>query len=303
MSASEGSTKVIVIALFANLGIAISKFLGFLFSGSSSLLAESIHSFVDSTNQVLLLLGNKASKKPPDKNHPLGYGREIYFWSFVVTILLFSLGGLFAIYEGIHKISETEPLENPKLALIILGASILMEGYSFYACLKEVQAINRFESLWVWFKKTTASGLLVIFTEDAGALIGLFIAAACVSLSWATGNPAWDAYGSIMIGSLLVILAILLAVEIKSFIIGEAPSKNYLPEIEIILKEQIPNAKVLKFLALQMGDSEVLISMKVSPGGIQNAEKLIKSVNHLETLIKKRFPEIKWQFVEPDISA
>jgi len=286
--------------MMANLGIAVAKFVGAYFSKSSALLAEAIHSVVDTTNQVLLLLGDKFSKRPPDDSHPLGYGREIFFWSFVVSILLFSLGGLFAIYEGIHKLSEPEPMHNPKLALGILGFSILLEGYSFYACLKEVRETNSFHNLWTWFRKTTSAGLLVIFTEDAGALVGLTIATICVSLSWILDNPAFDAYGSILIGCLLVVLAILLTREIKSLIVGEAPSKNYRPHIESLVRSHISGSRVLRFLALQTGDGEVLISFKITPGNIEDVSQLIKSINQIEEEIGKQFPEIRWHFVEPD---
>ena len=300
MNSGSGSTKVILIAMMANLSIALAKFFGAYFSKSSALLAEAIHSVVDTTNQVLLLLGNKSSKKPPDDAHPLGYGRETFFWSFVVSILLFSLGGLFAIYEGIHKLADPEPMHNPMLALGILGFSILLEGYSFLACLREVRETNPFHNLWTWFRKTTSAGLLVIFTEDAGALVGLMIATICISLSWALDNPAFDAYGSILIGCLLVGLAVLLAREIKSLIIGESPSKNYRPHIESLVRGHIPSSRVLRFLALQTGDGEVLISFKITPGNIQDVSQLIKTINQIEAQIRKQFPEIKWQFVEPD---
>jgi len=301
MSSGSGSTKVILIAMMANLTIALAKFIGAYVSKSSALLAEAIHSVVDTTNQVLLLLGEKASKKKPDDAHPLGYGRETFFWSFVVTILLFSLGGLFAIYEGIHKLEDPQPLHHPILAVGILGFSILLEGYSFYACLKEIRRKNPFHNLWTWFRKTTTAGLLVIFTEDAGALIGLMIATVCVSLSWALDNPAFDAYGSILIGCLLVGLAVLLAREIKSLIIGESPSKNYRPHIESLVRSHIPNSQVLRFLALQTGDGEVMISFKITPGNIKEVSKLIQTINQIEDQIRTQFPEIKWQFVEPDI--
>ena len=297
---SSGSTKIILIAMTANFGIAVAKFVGAYFSKSSALLAEAIHSVVDTTNQILLLIGEKSSKKPPDDAHPLGYGRETFFWSFVVSILLFSLGGLFAIYEGIHKLEDPEPMHHPMLAIGILIFSILLEGYSFYACLKEVRETNPFPDIWTWFRKTTAAGLLVIFTEDAGALVGLMIATACVSLSWALDNPAFDAYGSILIGCLLVGLAVLLAREIKSLIIGESPSKNYRPHIESLVRGHIPSSRVLRFLALQTGDGEVLISYKITPGNIQDVSQLIKTINQIEAQVRKQFPEIKWQFVEPD---
>lgn len=302
MSSPAGSTKVIVIALAANLGIALAKTFGAIFTGSASLFAEAIHSFVDCANQVLLLVGAKAARKPPSKKHPLGYGRESFFWSFIVTILLFSMGGLFAIYEGIHKLGSPEAMQYPWLVLIILAVAIALEGYSFYACLKEVRKTNQFGNLRQWYRRTTASCLLVIFTEDAGALIGLVMAAVCVSLSWALGDPAWDAYGSIMIGVLLVALAGVLGVEIKSLLIGEASSRNYQDGIETIVQERMPGAKVLRLIAMQIGDDEVMISLKVTPGEIKEVSALIEAINAVEVNIKKRFPEIQWQFVEPDHS-
>ena len=300
MSAGSGSTKVIVIALIANLGIALAKFIGAYFSKSSALLAEAIHSVVDTTNQILLLVGSKSSQRKPDDSHPLGYGRETFFWSFVVTILLFSMGGLFAIYEGVHKLKDPEAMHNPALAIGILVFSILLEGFSFYACLKEVRATNPYPDLWTWFRKTTSAGLLVIFTEDAGALVGLLIATVCVSLSWALDNPALDAYGSIMIGCLLVFLAVLLGREIKSLLIGEAPGKDYRPHIESLVRGYIPNSRVLRFLAIQTGDGEVMISFKITPGNIESVSELIRTINQIEDQIQNQFPEIRWQFVEPD---
>lgn len=300
---SSGSSKVILIAMMANLSIAVAKFVGAYFSKSSALFAEAIHSVVDTSNQLLLLFGEKSSKKKPDESHPLGYGRETFFWSFVVAILLFSLGGLFAIYEGIHRLANPEPIHKPMLALAILGFSILLEGYSFYVCLSVIREKNPFPDLWTWFRKTTSAGLLVIFTEDAGALVGLMIATVCISLSWWLDDPAFDAYGSILIGCLLVGLAILLAREIKSLIIGEAPSKDYRPHIESLVRGHIPNSRVLRFLALQTGDGEVLISFKITPGNITDVSQLIDAINQIESQIRVQFPEIKWQFVEPDTQA
>lgn len=300
MSSAGGSVKVIIIALLANLGIALSKLVGAIISGSASLLAEAIHSFVDCTNQALLLVGNKAASKAPSLKHPLGYGREAFFWSFIVAILLFSLGGVFSVYEGVHKLSSHDPMESPILVVIILLIAIGLESYSFRACLNEVKHKNRFGSLWAWFKKTTEAELLVIFTEDLAALLGLVFALACVSLAWATGNPLWDAIGSIMVGVLLVSVAFLLSIEIKSLIIGEAPSIDLRPAVESIVAERIPGGRVLALLALQTGASEIMLSYKITPGGMTDVNGLIAAINEVEAEVKNRFPEVKWQFVEPD---
>lgn len=303
MSSSGGSVKVIIIALFANLGIALSKLTGAIISGSASMLAEAIHSFVDCANQALLLIGNKAAAKTPSERHPLGYGREAFFWSFIVAIMLFSLGGVFSIYEGAHKLSSHEPVESPIIVVAILLVAIGLESYSFKACLNEVRAKNRFGSLWTWFKKTTEAELLVIFTEDLAALLGLVFALVCVSLAWFTGNMMWDAAGSILVGVLLVIVAVALSLEIKSLIIGEAPSMDIRPAVEAIVSERIPGGRVLTFLALQTGASEMMVSYKISPGSLNDVTRLIDSINDVEAEVKNRFPEVKWQFVEPDHHA
>jgi cation diffusion facilitator family transporter len=300
MSSAGGPVKVIIIALFANLGIALSKLAGAIISGSASLLAEAIHSFVDCANQALLLVGAKASAKAPSQKHPLGYGREAFFWSFIVAILLFSLGGVFSVYEGVHKLSSHEPVSSPILVVIILFIAVALESYSFMACLAEVRRKNRFGSLWEWFKKTTEAELLVIFTEDLAALLGLVFALVCVSLAWVTGNPLWDAVGSILVGVLLIAVALLLSVEIKSLIIGEAPSMDLRPAVESIVAEHIPGGRVLALIALQTGASEIMLSYKVTPGGMTDVNSLIDAINQVEVEVKTRFPEVKWQFVEPD---
>ena len=300
MSAGGQSAKVIVIALMANLGIAIAKLGGAVISGSAALLAEAIHSLVDSSNQVLLLIGNRKSMRPPSDRHPLGYGREAFFWSFIVAILLFSLGGLFAIYEGMHKLSEPEEVFSPFLGLGILLVSLVLEGISFKACIKEVNSQNPYANLWIWFHKTTSSDLLVIFTEDAAAMVGLLLATLSLIASWLTGNSMWDAIGSIAIGALLVSVAVLLAIEIKSLIIGEAPATDFRSYVEARVSELIPGGKVYRLIALQIGANEVMMSCKISPGDLKDVDQLIAAINTIEQGVKMKFPEVKWQFFEPD---
>ncbi len=300
MSSAGGSSKVILIAFFANLGIAFAKFIGAFISGSASLLAEAIHSVVDCSNQVLLLIGNKKSQKPADAIHPLGYGREAFFWSFIVAILLFSVGGLFAIYEGVHKLNEHSEISSPLLGLGILVFSLILEGYSFFACLKEVRAQNKLGSLWKWFKYTKNSELLVIFTEDAAALAGLMVATICLVIAWITGLSYWDALGSILVGIILVCVAVLLAVEVKSFIIGEAASDDIKDFIQNKTKTLFPNGKVLNIIAIQTGSDEIMLSCKVHPGDVTNVDHAIDLVNQLERETKAHFKAVKWQFVELD---
>jgi cation diffusion facilitator family transporter len=297
------SFKAVIAAFSANLGIGIAKFIGASISGSASMFAEGIHSVVDCSNQLLLLFGKRAASKPPDDVHPLGYGREHFFWSFMVAILLFSLGGVFAIYEGIQKLHSTEPIRTPWLGLAIFIFGILLEGLALRTCLKEVRAQNRFGNLWRWFKETTSSDLLVLFTEDSAAIVGLLIASIFLTISWITGDPSWDARGSILIGVLLVIVAFILGIEVKSLLIGEAPTVNYRPEIEQIVAQCIPDGKVLRLIALQMGGEEVLVSYKVTCGSVTNTRELVDAINQTERLVRAKFPEIRWQFVEPDDHA
>ncbi len=303
------STKVILFAFFTNLGIAASKFVGAFVSGSASLFAEAIHSLVDCSNQILLWIGARSSKRPPDDIHPLGYGRESFFWSFIVAVLLFSLGGLFAIYEGVHKIhTETGEMESPWLALGILIFGFVLESVSMKACLNEVKihlGANKMnlKTLWSWFRKSTASELLVIFTEDLAALVGLFVAIVFLGLSIWTKSSFWDAVGSICIGSILVVVAVLLSLEIRSLIIGEAPSKNYKNEISALVELYIPGGRLLRLISLQTGATEVLLAYKVTHGNIENSLELINAINLLEMKTQERFPEVRWQFVEPDTHA
>ncbi len=301
MSAPSGSTKVIIFALIANFGIAVTKLGGALFTKSASMMAESIHSLADCTNQIFLLIGAKASQKPPDEKHPLGYGRESFFWSFLVAILLFSMGGIFAIYEGLHKLSGPEQeLKMPLVGIAILIVSILLETGSFYACLKEVKKQNTHGSLWQWFRKSTASDLVVIFVEDLAALIGLVIALLFLFVALITNNPMWDAVGSVAIGTLLVTVSFLLAYEVKSLLVGEAASAHYKKDIEKHFLALDPEMKILKCIALVTGNNELLVSLKVLPGSRTTSKTLIEAINKAESSIKKQFPEIKWLFVEPD---
>jgi cation diffusion facilitator family transporter len=302
MASAEGSSiKVILFALFANLGIALAKFGGALFTGSASLLAEAIHSLADCTNQVFLLIGARRSKKPADEKYPLGYGRESFFWSFMVAILLFSMGGLFAIYEGYHKLhEEDQTLHSPYVGLAILIFSILLEGGSFFACLKEVRKQNTYPNLWQWFRKSTASDLVVIFIEDFAALIGLVSATIFLLIAIMTNNAFWDAMGSIVIGSILVVVSILLSAEVKSLIVGEKSAKDYTPSIQSFLDEEKSNLRILKIISLATGSAEVMIAMKVTAGTIEKSSALIETINRVEVKTKKKFPEVKWLFVEPD---
>jgi cation diffusion facilitator family transporter len=290
-------------ALAANLLIAAAKFAGAFFSQSASLLAEAVHSLVDSGNQALLIVGNRRAAHPPTKRHPLGHSREAFFWSFIVAILLFSLGGMFAIYEGAHRLSSHEPPTQPLLAGGILLVGILAEGASFLKCLREIRKKNSHANLWQWYRRTAAADLLVIFTEDSAALVGLLLAGIALGLTWLTGNPVWDALGSIAIGAILVSVAVILAIETKSLLIGEAPTTDFRTFLDQEVPRHLPGARILRLIAVQIGPSEVVLSYKVSPGAVGEVKRLIDGINALERAVRARFPTVAWQFVEPDFEA
>lgn len=298
-----GSKKVIILSLLANLGIAVSKLCGAFWTGSAALMAEAVHSFSDCGNQTLLLYGQNAAKKPPTQLHPLGRGKEAFFWSFVVALLLFSMGGMFSVYEGWHKTQHPEPVDNPMIGALILLIAVALEGFSFWKCMQEVKAQNTFGSIWQWIRKTTSSDLLVIFLEDLAALFGLLLAFMSLTATWLTGDSFWDGIGSIAIGALLIGTAFVLAREVKSLLIGEMPARDYRGGLESALQEIIPGARFIKFMALQQGIEAVLLAYKIHPG-TENPDTLttIHRVNAFEKLVKKIYPEVKWQFAELDIT-
>jgi cation diffusion facilitator family transporter len=298
---ASGSKKVIIISLFANLGIAISKLIGAVFTGSASLLAEAVHSFSDCGNQLLLLYGQHMAAKPPTATHPLGRGREGFFWSFIVALMLFSLGGLFSFFEGLHKMEESGPLHEPVVGVLILLLAVGLEGYSFLACLKEVKAQNRHPSLWQWVRNTTSADLLVIFLEDLAALLGLAIALAALTASWITGDPLWDAFGSVLIGLLLIAVAFILAREIKSLLIGEAANSNYEEKIAGHIQSVLPTAALLRLIAVQTGIDSVLLAYKIKPGPeASDVKEMVGKINEIEAKVRQDFPEVQWQFAEID---
>lgn len=299
---ASGSTRVIVISLLANFGIAVAKLAGAAFTASSVLLAEAVHSLADCGNQVLLLYGQRAARRPVSKRHPLGLGKASYFWSFMVALLLFSMGGMFSLYEGWHKLHDPEPLNAPYVGIAILLFAAALEGFAMYNCLKEVRVRNTYPSMWRWIRRTTDADLLVIFLEDLAALTGLLIALVMLGLGWATGDPAYDAIGSMLIGGLLIIVAVVLANEVKSLLLGEAPETDYRPEIDGMLRALSPDGRILNLIAIQRGVGEVVVAYKFHPGtAATTATELIGLTNRLETAVRARFPEIKWQFAEPDL--
>lgn len=299
MSVQGDSVKSIIYALTANGAISIAKFAAAFITGSGSMLAEAIHSSADCGNQLLLLFGMKQSKKAPNDDYPLGYGKETYFWSFVVAIMLFSLGGLFSIYEGVHKLHNPEPLSQVWVAIGVLVFAIVAESFSMWGCLREVNKSRGNRSLWQWFRQTRQSELLVIFGEDLAALLGLVLALFAVSLAAMTGNPLFDAIGGIIIGSFLIIIAFLVAVEVKALLIGQGVDPLRKQEMLDFLQKQPAIQKVFNVLTLQMG-ADVMVAIKAKMQDRGSALALIDEINVIELQFRQDFPEVKWLFFEPD---
>lgn len=299
MSAS-GSTKAVLYALAANLGIAVSKTGAAIFTGSGAMLAEAIHSFADCINQILLLWGLKRAVRPADAEHPLGYGKEIYFWSFFVVLLLFSVGGVFAIYEGWHKLHDTEPLHQPYIAIAILLFSIALEGWSTIECAKEINRERGNLSFMGYLRQSRKSELIVVFGENAGAILGLIFALIAIVLAIITGNPIWDAIGSIVIGSLLIGVAIFVGMQIKSLIVGQGLEPTELAKVETYLESHPDIKSVHNLLTLHMGENVVLAVKAEFTDHLMTQDSLIATINAIETSIKAQFPMIKWIFFEPD---
>jgi cation diffusion facilitator family transporter len=299
MSAKPDSIKSILYALFANLAIAIAKGFAAFWTGSSAMLAEAIHSLVDSCNQLLLLFGMKQSKRPADSDYPLGYGKSIYFWSFLVAVILFSLGGMFSIYEGIHKFSNPEPLFKPSIAIGVLLFAIIAESVSLWGCMNAVNKERFNRPLIRWFKESRSSELLVVFGEDVAALLGLVLALAAIVTSAITGNPIYDAIGTIMIGALLVIIAFLLATEVKDLLIGQGVENHTKLDMETFLESRPEIDQLYNLLTLQMGpDAMVAVKARMSPTGSE--EGLVNAINKVEREFRQEFPMVSWLFFEPD---
>ena len=300
MSHENSSVKSILFALLANLGIAITKTVAAVITGSGAMLAESIHSFADCGNQGLLFLGLNASKKKPTPDHPLGYGKAIFFWSFIVALILFSMGGLFSVYEGIHKLGSNEDLKSPYIAIAVLSVSFLLEGASLWGCITQINKIKHGESLWKWFKNSRQSELVVVMGEDVAALLGLTLALASVILSMITGNPLFDAIGSIGIGVLLIVISIFLAVKIKGLLIGQSVDIDVREEITCFLENRPEIDSVLNLITLQLG-SQIMVAVKAKMAKVETVDELISNINRCEAELRKQNHSIQWIFFEPDI--
>ncbi|QDY77016.1 cation diffusion facilitator family transporter [Streptomyces qinzhouensis] len=300
MSAS-GGTKAIVAALTANLAIAVAKFVAFLFSGSSSMLAESVHSLADSGNQGLLLLGGRRARRAATPQHPFGYGRERYIYAFLVSIVLFSAGGMFALYEGYEKIKNPHPIEAWYWPVGVLVFAIVAETISFRTAIKESNPLRGDRSWREFVRHAKAPELPVVLLEDLGALVGLILALAGVSLALATGDGVWDGIGTLCIGTLLILIALVLAAETKSLLLGEAASPDDERKIEAVVVDGDTVTRLIHMRTLHLGPEELLVAAKIAVRHDNNAAQVATAINAAEERIRAAVPIARVIYLEPDI--
>jgi cation diffusion facilitator family transporter len=299
---SEASSlRAVLYALGANFGILIAKGTAAAVTGSSAMLAEAIHSAADCGNQVLLLRGMKEAKREPDAKHPLGYGKVVYFWAFLVAVLLFTLGGMFSVYEGWHKLHQSEPMSNAVVAIIVLAVSIVLEAFSLAGCVREIRKVAGGMSLWKFFHVSRNSELIIVLGEDIAALAGLALALIAILLALATGNPMFDALGSIAVGMLLIFVAVLLSLEIKALITGESAEAETENAIRAFLAARSEVAEVYNLLTLQMGEG-ILLAVKARMTETASATAMVDAINRVEADLCGAFPAVRWCFFEPDTS-
>ncbi|MEU9824258.1 cation diffusion facilitator family transporter [Micromonospora chersina] len=299
---ANGGTRAIIAALAANIGIAVTKFIAFLLTGSSSMLAESIHSVADSGNQGLLLLGGRRAKRAATPQHPFGYGRERYVYAFIVAIVLFTVGGLFALYEAYHKWSHPEPIESWKwVPIAVLVIAIGMESFSFRTAIQESNHTRGNQSWARFVRRAKAPELPVVLLEDLGALIGLVFALFGVGMTLITHDGRWDALGTAMIGILLVTIAIILAVETKSLLLGEGAERHDVEAIERAITEGDEVDRIIHMKTLYLGPEELMVAAKIGVAPCDTAEELARGINAVEVRIRQAVPTARVIYLEPDI--
>ena len=297
MSGQGDSNRAILFALGANFTIFATKGVAAFITGSGAMLAETVHSLADCGNQLLLLLGLRQARMPASPDYPLGYGKAIYFWSFLVAVMLFSVGGMFSLYEGIHKLQHPEPLKQWWWAVGVLVVSIVAEAVSMRACLVEVSKARGSRNLVRWFRESRQAELVVIFGEDLAALLGLVLALFAVVLAVVTGNPMWDAIGTLAIGILLIVIAVFVAIEVKAMLIGQSADPDVHAALQKFLEQRPEIARVFSLITLQLGnDLMVAVKAQLQRGGAAHEEV----INGIESELKRQFPQVKWSFFEPD---
>ncbi|HWL38232.1 MAG TPA: cation diffusion facilitator family transporter [Frankiaceae bacterium] len=301
MSAGGHGRKAVIAALLANLGIAIAKLVAFVLTRSASMLAESVHSLADSGNQGLLLFGESRGRRKADVEHQFGYGAARYFWAFVVAVVLFTVGGAFALYEGIEKLRHPHDVESYGIAIGVLIVAILLETFSFRTAIKETQPLLRGRSYWRFIKESKTPELPVVLLEDLAALLGLIIALAGVSLTAATHDPMWDALGTITIGALLVVVAIVLAIEMHGLLIGESGSGEEVAAVTAALVAVPDFDRVIHLRTRYLGPDEMLVAAKVATPVGGTTERLAAQINEAERRIREAVPAATLIYIEPDL--
>lgn len=300
MSHSANSLRPILYALGANTAIAIAKLAAALYTSSTALLSEAVHSFADCGNQALLLIGLQSAKRPPTPDHPLGYGKAIYFWSFIVALMLFSMGGLFSVNQGIQKLYTHEGLHSPWLAVLILLFSVAMEILSLRGCLEEINTVRGDRTLWRWFRETRQSELIVVLCEDIAALVGLAFALVAVVLTLITHNPYYDAAGSIAIGVLLLIVALGIGIQIYALLIGQSVEPRTRQAIHDYLEQREEVVRIFNILTLHLGE-DIMLAIKAEMRETHSSMDMIRDINSCEAGLRNAFPTVRWIFFEPDI--
>lgn len=300
MSAS-GSTRAIVAALLANAGIAVAKFVGFLLTGSSSMLAESVHSIADTSNQALLLLGQRRAQKGATELHQFGYGRSRFFYSFVVALVLFSLGSVFALYEGFQKIVHPHPLTSPAIAIGILVVAIGLESYSFRTAVVESRPLKGSGTWWTFIRRSRNPELPVVLLEDTGALLGLVFALVGVGMTILTGNPIWDGIGTALIGVLLGVIAVILMIEMHSLLIGEGATGDELDAIRTALEQTEHVDRVIHLRTQYLGPEEMLVGAKIALEPTTHLATVAAAIDNAEAAVRAAVPEARIIYIEPDL--
>jgi len=298
----EGSRRAIIAAFAANLAIALAKVVGFLFTGAASMLAEAVHSGADTTNQGLLFLGGARARKSATPDHPFGYGRERYFWGFVVALVIFTLGSAFALFEGIEKLRTPHELESVGWAVGILLVSMACEGYSFRTAVKESRHVKKDESWWAFIRRSKNPELPVVLLEDFGALIGLVLALLGIALAKITGNPRFDAMGSVAIGLLLGAIAVTLVVEMKSLLIGEAASPSVVRKIALAMESSDRVQHVIHLRTQHLGPDELLVGAKLAFDIDLDVPALAKAIDAVEERVRAAVPSARIIYIEPDVA-
>ena len=298
---TEGGLKAVVAALIANAGIAVSKFVAFAFTGSSSMLSEAIHSVADSGNQVLLLIGNKRARQPADAQHPFGYGRRRYVYGFIVAIVLFLVGGMFSLYEGIHKWQNPEPLNDWLIAVVVLLIAIGLEGYSFRTAFREANKSRGNRSLLGFVRASRQPELPVILLEDAGALVGLMLALSGVSAAVITGDGRFDAVGAMGVGTLLIVIAIFLAIEMVEMLIGESALPEEVDAIRAALEGSDGVERVIHLRTMHVGPDELLVAAKIAIHHSDTGREIAADIDNAEKALRAAVPTARYIFLEPDL--